>query len=236
MIRIEHLNKSFGSLHVLKDLNLEIQPGTTTGVVGPNASGKTTLIKCILGLVKPDSGIIRLNGTEVAGDHEYRNNIGYMPQIGRYPENMKVKEVIRFIQEIRDKKENKADELIEYFGISPYLEKRLGNLSGGTRQKVSAVITLMFSPELLIFDEPTAGLDPQSSIKFKNLVRSEKEAGKTILLTTHITSEIEELADDIIFLVEGKIRYHGTLSELIKSQKTERLEHAVARLMDEEAA
>lgn len=236
MIHIENLNKTFGSLQVLNNLNLTIESGTTTGIVGPNGSGKTTLIKCLLGLVRPDSGIININGTKVNGNYEYRRNIGYMPQIGRYPENMKTREIIKFIQEIRNNQPNNADELIRYFGIEPYLEKKLGNLSGGTRQKVSAVLTLMFHPEVLIFDEPTAGLDPQSSIKFKNLVRKEKEAGKTILLTTHITSEIEELADNIIFIVEGQIRYHGPLKELVQSRNSERLEAAVARLMEEEAA
>ncbi len=236
MIRIESLEKSFGALEVLKKVSLHVEPGTTTGIVGPNASGKTTLIKCLLGLVKPQSGAIYIDGNQVSDDHEYRSNIGYMPQIGRYPENMRVNEVIKFIKEIRNNPENNADELIKYFEIEQYLDKKLGNLSGGTRQKVSAVLTLMFDPKLLIFDEPTAGLDPQSSIKFKNLVKQEKEKNKTILLTTHITTEIEELADNIIFIVEGKIRYHGSLDALVQSQKTERLEHAIARIMEEEAA
>lgn len=234
MIRIENLNKSFGALHVLKDINLDILKGSTTGFVGPNGSGKTTLIKCLLGLVRPDSGTIYIDGAAVSTDHEYRRNMGYMPQIGRYPENMKVSELIRLIEDIRGNHENRSKELIKYFGIEINLDARLRNLSGGTRQKVSAILTLMYQPDLLIFDEPTAGLDPQSSIKFKNLVKAEKAAGKTILLTTHITSEIEELADNIIFIVEGKIRFHGPMAELMDSQKTERLENAVAQLMEEE--
>ncbi len=236
MIRIQNLNKSFGALDVLKDVNLEIMPGTTTGVVGPNGSGKTTLIKCLLGLVRPDSGSMFIDGVAVSKNDEYRKEIGYMPQVGRYPENMKVYELIRLIEEIRDNKENKSKELIEYFGLETHLEAKLRNLSGGTRQKVSAVLTLMYNPKLLIFDEPTAGLDPQASIRFKNLVKDEKNAGKTILLTTHITSEIEELADNIIFIVEGQVHYHGPLKNLLISKNTERLEGAVAQLMEEAAA
>tara|TARA_R110002096_G_scaffold10361_4_gene40113 strand:+ start:1636 stop:2346 length:711 start_codon:yes stop_codon:yes gene_type:complete len=236
MIRIQNLNKSFGALDVLKDVNLEIMPGTTTGVVGPNGSGKTTLIKCLLGLVRPDSGSMFIDGVAVSKNDEYRKEIGYMPQVGRYPENMKVYELIRLIEDIRDNKENKSKELIEYFGLETHLEAKLRNLSGGTRQKVSAVLTLMYNPKLLIFDEPTAGLDPQASIRFKNLVKDEKNAGKTILLTTHITSEIEELADNIIFIVEGKVHYHGPLKNLLISKNTERLEGAVAQLMEEAAA
>ena len=236
MIRIQNLNKSFGALDVLKDVNLEIMPGTTTGVVGPNGSGKTTLIKCLLGLVRPDSGSMFIDGIAVSKSDEYRKEIGYMPQVGRYPENMKVYELIRLIEDIRDNKENKSKELIEYFGLETHLEAKLRNLSGGTRQKVSAVLTLMYNPKLLIFDEPTAGLDPQASIRFKNLVKDEKNAGKTILLTTHITSEIEELADNIIFIVEGQVHYHGPLKNLLISKNTERLEGAVAQLMEEAAA
>ncbi len=236
MIRIQNLNKTFGALEVLKDLNLDIMSGTTTGIVGPNGSGKTTLIKCLLGLVRPDSGSIFIDETPVLIDDEYRKEIGYMPQVGRYPDNMKVHELIRLIEEIRDNVENKSKELIKYFGLEPHLDAKLRNLSGGTRQKVSAVLTLMYNPKLLIFDEPTAGLDPQASIRFKNLVIEEKKAEKTILLTTHITSEIEELADNIILIVEGKVHYHGPIQNLLIARNTERLEGAVAKIMEEVAA
>lgn len=236
MITFKGLRKKFGPLTVLDDIDLEIPSGVATGIVGPNGSGKTTAIKALLGLVKPNRGDICLDGESIKGQWSYRRKIGYMPQIARYPENMTVGELFEFIKEVRGAKQSNEKELIDYFGLKTELEKRMRTLSGGTRQKVGAVLAMMFDPEILIFDEPTAGLDPQASVQFKSLIRSEKEKGKTILLTTHIMSEIEELADHLIFIVEGSIRYHGPMKELIEKQQEQRLEGAVAKMMEEVAA
>ena len=236
MITFKGLRKKFGPLTVLDDIDLEIPSGVATGIVGPNGSGKTTAIKALLGLVKPNRGDICLDGESIKGQWNYRRKIGYMPQIARYPENMTVGELFEFIKEVRGAKQSNEKELIDYFGLKTELEKRMRTLSGGTRQKVGAVLAMMFDPEILIFDEPTAGLDPQASVQFKSLIRSEKEKGKTILLTTHIMSEIEELADHLIFIVEGSIRYHGPMKELIEKQQEQRLEGAVAKMMEEVAA
>ncbi|WP_138430976.1 ABC transporter ATP-binding protein [Fodinibius saliphilus] len=236
MISIKGLRKKFGPLTVLDDIDLDIPSGQATGIVGPNGSGKTTTIKALLGLVKPNAGDIHIDGESIKGQWDYRKKIGYMPQIARYPENMTVRELFNFIKEVRGATQTNEKELIEYFGLQPELEKRMRTLSGGNRQKVGAVLATMFDPEVLIFDEPTAGLDPHASVQFKNFVHREKEKGKTVLLTTHIMSEIEELADFLIFIVEGKIRYHGPMKELIKKQKEQRLEGAVAKMMAEVAA
>lgn len=236
MISIKGLRKQFGPLEVLDGINLEIPAGQATGIVGPNGSGKTTAIKTMLGLVKPNAGDIIIDGESVKNHWNYRRKIGYMPQIARYPENMTVRELFSFIKEVREVNDTKQEELIKYFGIESELDKRMRTLSGGNRQKVGAVLAMMFDPEILIFDEPTAGLDPHASVQFKQQIRREKEAGKTILLTTHIMSEVEELADYLIFLVAGKIRYHGPMKELIEQQKEQRLESAVAKMMEEAAA
>jgi len=236
MISIKGLRKKFGPLTVLDDIDLEIPSGRATGIVGPNGSGKTTAIKALLGLVKPDDGDIYVDGESVKGQWNYRHKIGYMPQTARYPENMTVGELFAFIKEVREAEQTNEEKLIEYFGLKPELKKRMRTLSGGTRQKVGAVLAMMFDPEILIFDEPTAGLDPHASVQFKKLVNQEKQQDKTILLTSHIMSEIEELADYLIFIVEGKIRYHGPMKELIEKQQEQRLEGAVAKMMEEAAA
>lgn len=236
MISIQGLRKKFGPLTVLDGLSLDIPPGQATGIVGPNGSGKTTTIKSILGLVKPTSGDIYIDGESIEGQWKYRHKVGYMPQAARYPENMTVAELIAFIKEVRGVKQGNEEELISYFGLGSELKKRMRTLSGGTRQKVGAVLAMMFEPEILIFDEPTAGLDPHASVQFKKLVHREKEKGKTVLLTTHIMSEIEELADHLIFIVEGQIRYNGPMKELIEKQQEQRLEGAVAKMMKEAAA
>lgn len=236
MITIKGLRKDFGPRTVLDNLDLEIPAGQATGIVGPNGSGKTTTIKALLGLVKPTSGNIYVDGESVEGQWNYRQKIGYMPQAARYPGNMTIGELFSFIKKIRGNDTNRDKELLSHFGLDDEINKKMRALSGGMRQKVGAILAMMFDPEILILDEPTAGLDPRASVGFKKLVHQQKDRGKTILLTTHIMSEIEEMTDYIVFIVGGKIRYHGPAQELIEIQKEQRLEGAVAKMMEEETA
>ncbi|MCC5914718.1 MAG: ABC transporter ATP-binding protein [Balneolaceae bacterium] len=232
MIEISNLQKSFGSLEVLKGIDLAIPKGQATGIVGPNGAGKTTLIKTILGLVKQDGGSIRFNGKELDGDWLYRRDIGYMPQVARYPENMKVSELIEFMKGLRDQEAIYEQELITQFSLDSELDKPLRTLSGGNRQKVGATLAMMFNPPILFFDEPTAGLDPRSSHRFKERVAKEKENGKTVIITSHIMSELEQLTDHVIFLLDGRIRFNGAMKQLLTESGEERLESAIARMMD----
>lgn len=236
MIEIKELKKSFGDLPVLKGMNLTIPSGQATGIVGPNGAGKTTLIKTILGLVKPDSGSIRINETLLNGNWNYRKDIGYMPQVARYPENMKVHELFSFIKGLRDQEPVCEKELIEQFALESELNKPLRTLSGGNRQKVGATLSMMFNPDILFFDEPTAGLDPRSSHKFKERVKEEKKNGKTVIITSHIMSELEQLVDHVIFILDGNIRYYGTMKALLEESREDRLEAAIARMMGDDSS
>lgn len=231
MITISGLNKSFGSLNVLRNLNLEIKKGTITYLVGPNASGKTTFIKSILGLVRPDSGSIYIDKEKLNGNHSYRSKIGYMPQIVSFPDNLTVTEIIKMIKNLRDDYKSYDEELVEMLNLSKEFNKRLKNLSGGTKQKVNAVIAFLFNPEILILDEPTAGLDPVSSSILKDKIIKENKQGKTIIFTSHILSELEELAEDVIFLLEGEARFQGTMIDLINSTGKQNLERSIASIM-----
>ena len=231
MIEVKDLHKKFGKNEVLKGIDLNIERGGIFSVLGPNGSGKTTLIKCILGMVLPDSGAISVDGKPLKNNFKYRNEIDYLPQIANFPGNLKVNELIAMIKDLRDSKATKDEELIELFKLQPFLNKKLANLSGGTKQKVNLVLTFMFDSPQIILDEPTSGLDPISHLRLKNLIFSEREKGKTILVTSHILSFVEEIADEIVFLLEGKIYFKGTITELKTKTEQPDFEHAIASIL-----
>ena len=231
MIEVKNLYKKFGKNEVLKGIDLSIGEGGIFSILGPNGSGKTTLIKAILGMVIPDSGEIFINGKSLKNDFKYRDNIDYLPQIANFPGNLKVNELIAMIKDLRAGKTTNDEELIELFKLQPFLDKRLVNLSGGTKQKVNLVLTFMFDSPLIILDEPTSGLDPISHLRLKNLIFAEKAKGKTILVTSHILSFVEEIADEIVFLLEGKIYFKGTIPELKSKTDQPDFEHAIASIL-----
>ena len=230
MIRIEQLRKRFGPLQVLDGVDLVIAPGRVTAVVGPNGAGKTTLIKSILGLTRADSGRVTIDDRPVD-----RGRIGYMPQIARFPENLTAADLFAMMTDLRSVPGAKSvdcdSQLIDRLGLGTHLHKPLRVLSGGTRQKVNAALAFLFRPDVLFLDEPTAGLDPVSSAIVKDRVLAERDAGRTFVLTSHVMSELEELADDVAFLVDGRIRYAGSIHDLKKMTRQLSLERAVAHVI-----
>jgi len=233
MIRVENLYKKFGKVEVLKGLDLSIKSGGIFAVLGPNGSGKTTLIKSILGMVIPNKGSILINDINILKTHQYRNNIDYLPQIANFPSNLTVLELLNMIKNLREKPTDASD-LITAFGLNSFLDKKLGNLSGGTRQKVNLVLAFMFDSEFIILDEPTTGLDPVSLIHLKKIIQREKKKGKTILITSHIMSFVEEVADEIVFLLDGKIYFKGSIKKLQEQTKQQNLEQAIATILTKE--
>jgi Cu-processing system ATP-binding protein len=233
MIKVKDIHKQFGQVKVLDGVSFDINQQGVVAVLGPNGSGKTTVLKTILGMVLPQSGEIFYKGQPIIGKWDYRKEIGYLPQIAQFPDNLIVSELIDMIKNIRNMP-SKEEEIIELFGVEPFLDKKLSNLSGGTKQKVNLVLTFMFDSPLYILDEPTAGLDPVSLIHLKELIQKEKSKGKTLLITTHIMSLVEELSDEIIFLLEGKIYFQGSVQELEKETGQSDLEHAIARILEKD--
>jgi Cu-processing system ATP-binding protein len=231
MIEIEGLRKRFGSLEVLCGLDLTFEKGKATAILGPNGAGKTTLVKSVLGLVRPDAGAIRVKGALLDEAGAYRRAIGYMPQIARYPENLRVREILEMIRDLRNQPNEIDDELQRAFGLESELEKPFKTLSGGNRQRLSAVLAFLFRPEILFLDEPTAGLDPLSSSRFKDKILAEKQRGRTVVLTSHILADVQEMADEIVYLLDGAVSFRAPLETLLGETRERSLERAIAQRM-----
>ncbi|MEC4114851.1 ABC transporter ATP-binding protein [Myroides pelagicus] len=235
MIKITNLHKKFASNEILKGINLNIDKGVTA-ILGPNGSGKTTLNKCILSMVYPDKGTIEINSQNIHSQWKYRKGIDYLPQIANFPNNITVNELIKMIKDLRQESLKDETPLINLFKLTPYLDKKLTNLSGGTKQKINLVLAFMFDNDILILDEPTTGLDPAALISLKELIFKEKQKGKTILVTSHIMSFVEEISDQIVFILEGKTYFHGSIQELKESTNQSDFQHAIANILTDNYA
>ncbi len=231
MIEIKQLNKKFGKQEVLKAINLTCNKGECIALIGPNGCGKTTLIKSVLGMVIPDKGEILFDSQSVAGQFLYRDKIGYMPQIGRYPDYMTIGQIIEMIKKVRNHDTSLDTDLIEQFGLEKMFDKPMRTLSGGTTQKVSAVLAFLFNPDVLILDEPTAGLDPLASEILKQKIIKEKQKGKLILITSHLLSELDDLITEIIFMQEGELIFHKKIEELKEETKEHKISKAIAKIL-----
>jgi Cu-processing system ATP-binding protein len=235
MIEIKNISKRFGNLQVLNNINLECKQGECIALIGPNGCGKTTLIKIILGMVLPDEGEILFQGKSIKDDFAYRSQIGYMPQIGRYPDNMTIWQIVEMIKNIRQH-HNMYDEVLQNQFLLPQIRnKRMNTLSGGTRQKVSATLAFLFNPDVLILDEPTAGLDLLAAEVLKEKIISEKEKGKLVLITSHQLSDLDELVTQIIFMQDGNVIFHKPIEALRAETGEEKISKAIASILKNQA-
>jgi Cu-processing system ATP-binding protein len=234
MIEIKNLTKKFNKFTALNQVNIRFNDGHSVALIGPNGCGKTTLIKCILGLNVVEDGDILVNNESVKEHYLYRKNIGYMPQIGRYPENMTIAQTIQMIKDTRKVSESELDtELLEAFELENIFDKKIRTLSGGTTQKVSAVLAFLFNPNIIILDEPTAGLDPLASEILKNKIIKEKNKGKLIIITSHLLSELDDIVSEIVFMNEGKVIVHQSVEELMTERKTEKISESIISILKE---
>jgi Cu-processing system ATP-binding protein len=223
-------------VQALVNCTVTFEQGQSVALIGPNGSGKTTIVKCILGMGKPDHGEITFQGKTIANQWQYREHIGYMPQTGRYPDNMRVGQVFSLLKKLRKHAGETDEELLEQFALKKIFDKPMYTLSGGMRQKVSAALAFLFNPAVLILDEPTAGLDPLASEYLKQKIIQEKGKGKLILITSHILNDLDGIATDVLYIMEGKLQFFKTL-EAVKAETSEaRLASAIASIMKKQNA
>lgn len=233
VISFRSVAKRFGELHALRGVSAEFHRGEVVMLIGPNASGKSTLIRSLLGLVRPDSGSIEVNGDTVGDDPTYRRAIGYMPQISQFPPSLTIQQLLEMMRDIRGlSKETTDDRLCEELGLVPQLGKPLGTLSGGTRQKVSAVLAFRSWPQVLVMDEPTAGLDPLSSRKVLQQAACIRDDGGTVLITSHLMEEVEAFADRVAYLEDGRLRFLLPVKEIFNIAGTDRLTRALPIMLE----
>jgi ABC-2 type transport system ATP-binding protein len=215
MIRIENLIKDYGNLRALRGVTLEIKKGETFAIVGPNGAGKTTLLNTIVGLIYPSSGKIFVDDIELSQDIKgIKRRIGYLPQRISFHDNLSVFEVIEFYGALKRTNNINLEKVLNSVGILEQRNKKVKALSGGMIQRLALAQAIISDPPILILDEPTISLDPEGRITFKKLIREEKSRGKTILLSSHILSYVEELADRIAIMIRGKVVALDTLEGL----------------------
>jgi len=218
-IKLENINKTYGTQRVLQDVSFEINQGEIVGLLGPNGAGKSTLMKIITGYIRPDSGEVRVKDIPVGkNDLEVKKHIGYLPEHNPLYLDMYVREFLAFTASVYGVTKEKIEKVIEKTGLSPEAHKKIGQLSKGYRQRTGLAAALIHNPDILILDEPTTGLDPNQLVEIRQLI---KDLGKdkTIILSTHIMQEVEQMADRVLIINKGKILADENLKKLQSGQQ-----------------
>jgi ABC-2 type transport system ATP-binding protein len=219
-LTVEHVNKSFGQLHVIKDLSMEVKEGSIFGFLGPNGAGKTTTMRMILDIIRPDSGSITWNGKDVR--EIPRHNLGYLPEErGLYPK-VKVQDQLVFLARLNGLSKAAAleqlDEWLERFQIPQYRNMKVEELSKGNQQKIQFLATILHDPLILIMDEPFSGLDPVNANLLKEALLEMHRRGKTMIFSTHQLEQVEELCEDVVIIDQGQTIIRGSVREVKRQQ------------------
>ena len=218
-VTFKDISKQYKGKYALKNFTSELENGIY-GLLGANGAGKTTLIKIFVGILKSDKGQILINDIDVRNlGVEFLSHIGYLPQYPQFYKNFEVMDFLRYMCVLKDipkeQGEKRAKELLEIVNLSDASTKKIGALSGGMRQRVGIVQAMLNDPDILILDEPTAGLDPQERIRFRNLITKFSE-NRIVLLATHIVSDIEDIANQVILLKEGQLLKQDSPQALVR--------------------
>ncbi len=218
-IQVQGLQKSYQQLHVLKGVDFGVEKGSIFALLGSNGAGKTTIIKILTTLLKPDGGSASVNGFEVvAKDEEVRQSISLTGQFAAVDEILTGRENLVMIARLRQLKNPRqvADDLLKRFGLSEAADRRVSSYSGGMRRRLDIAMSLIGKPQVIFLDEPTNGLDPEARLEVWKTVKELANGGTTVFLTTQNLEEAEQLADRIAILHEGRIIANGTLEDLEK--------------------
>lgn len=220
MIAAKNLQKTFGTFQAVADVSFSALPGRILGLLGPNGAGKTSTIRMLTGYLQPSAGEVLI--FDKAFKPEDRSAIGYLPESPPiYPE-LRVSEVLNFWAKIKNVKDykNKSEEVLEKCQLSSVTRKLCSQLSKGFKQRLGFAIALISDPKILILDEPTSGLDPVQISEMRKLIVELKQAGHTIILSSHVMQEISEICTDVVIMSKGKVVASGEISEFMQGTKT----------------
>ncbi len=219
MIEVENLEKEYDKKQALKGVSFRIEPGEIVGFLGPNGAGKSTTVKILTGLIKPSNGDARLCGFSVLdAPMEVKKRFGYVPESGALYESLTAWEYLEFIAELRhmDRRifQNRAGEFLELFGLQDERDAQIAGFSKGMKQKLLIAAALLHNPEVLLFDEPLNGVDANTALIFKQLLKRLSAKGKTILFCSHILEVVERLCTRLIIINNGELIAEGTPAEI----------------------
>lgn len=213
LLRLEHVQKNYGKTEALSGVNLDIQPGRIVGLLGPNGSGKTTIIKLINGLLQPTSGQVLINGEKPSP--KTKKAVSYLPDTTYLGDNMKIKEVFAMFKDFySDFDEEKANHLLEDLNLDE--KSRLKNLSKGNKEKVQLILVMSRKADLYVLDEPIGGVDPAARDYILKTIIQNRSENSSVLISTHLISDIEDILDDVIFIKDGEILLQEDANELRK--------------------
>lgn len=215
MITVEHLTKQFGKFTAVNDVSFDVKQGEVFAFLGPNGSGKTTTLKSIVGLNIPTSGSIRVNGFDIRTNaKEAKQSVSYLPQRVIFPETLTAREVVRFYSSLRNISRSVADESLAKAGFNGFSDKPVQEFSGGMIQRLGMTVIGIPNSPILLLDEPTANLDPQGVKQFRDFILEQKTQGKTIIFSTHLLAEAEQLADRVAIFVSGRLAALESIDDL----------------------